>query len=72
MFGVPNEKPRLPHGWRYIEAPHLWLLAESPYGRRYYVSNEGDGVLYKQVVTPTGTLALDEHQVVVLPQKQLT
>jgi hypothetical protein len=67
-----NEKPQLPPGYRYIERPREWLLAEAPCGRRYYVSSDGSGFLLRQVVTPYGNFGCDDNQLIVLPQKQLT
>lgn len=38
LYGDPLDKPTLPIGWNYIAKKGEWLLAESPEGKRYFVS----------------------------------
>jgi len=63
--------PQLPPGYIYISIPQEWLLVEGPGGRRYYVSGDGGGWLFRQVITPKGRFGCDDSQWIELPQKQL-
>lgn len=40
LFGICEEKPTLPDGWKVIEKEEEWMRCESPDGKPFYLCEE--------------------------------
>lgn len=52
-FGITEDKPDLPEGWEYIEAPDDWLQVRDDLGNIYFIEVTDESLSFSPKATAT-------------------